>query len=206
MFSREIVLATRNAKKIEETKRILRGSFISIRTLDDFPQCPEVVEDGQTFEENAVKKAVSVARYTGQTALADDSGLEVGALGGAPGVASARYAGGKPDDRMNLKKLLEELWSVRDEERQARFVCCVALATPQGSVRTFWGCVEGTVAREPRGSRGFGYDPVFYPKGQGKTFGEMDDGEKDAISHRGVALRALKRHLTDEQELNSGQG
>lgn len=192
----EIVAATRNPKKLEEIKRILGGSIISIRTLVEFPECPELVEDGQTFEENAVKKAVLVARYTGRTTLADDSGLEVSALGGGPGVSSARYAGEKADDRANLAKLLQQLREVGDEDRRARFVCCIALAFPAGVVRTFWGYVEGSVGREPKGSLGFGYDPVFYPNGESRTFAEMDADEKDAISHRGMALRALKRYLT----------
>ena len=201
-----VVLATRNPRKVEEIRRILEGCGITIRTLEDFPNCPGVAEDGQTFAENAVKKAVAVARYTGQTALADDSGLEVDALGGAPGVASARYAGDRADDRMNLAKLLEELQPVGEAEWRARYVCCVALASPGGSVQTFLGYAEGTVGREPRGCHGFGYDPIFYPTGQGRTFAEMDAHEKDAISHRGRALRAVKAHLKGEPGQPPGQG
>jgi XTP/dITP diphosphohydrolase len=202
----DIVLATRNPKKIEEIRRILESSGIVIRTLEDFPGCPDVAEDGRTFEANAVKKAVAVARYTGRTALADDSGLEVDALGGAPGVFSARYAGEEADDRRNLAKLLDAMRFVSDEERRAKFICCIALGFPDGTARTFVGTVAGTLAREPRGTGGFGYDPVFFPIGESRTFAEMDDDEKDAISHRGRALRAVRRHLTGEGEQPRGQG
>lgn len=191
----DLVLATRNRKKAEEIRRLLRDLDIRTRTLDEFPGCPAVPEDGRTFEENAVKKAVAVARFTGQAALADDSGLEVDALGGAPGVRSARYAGELSDDRRNLEKLLEELGSVGDARRLARFVCCVALAFPGGRVETFTGTAEGTIGNAPRGSRGFGYDPIFYPRGARLTFAEMDDDDKHAISHRGIALGAVKRFL-----------
>jgi XTP/dITP diphosphohydrolase len=192
----EIIVATRNQKKLEEIRRILEGPALTIRTLEEFPDCPEVVEDGRTFEENAVKKSVSGARHTERLALADDSGLEVDALAGAPGVLSARYAGEPADDRANLARLLEAMRDVKDDARQARFVCCIALASPDGTVRTFWGVVEGTIGREPRGSRGFGYDPIFYPRGARRTFSEMDDDDKDQQSHRGIALRALKRYLS----------
>lgn len=192
----EIVVATRNQKKLEEIRRILESPAVTIRTLAEFPDCPEVVEDGRTFEENAVKKAASVARHIGRMALADDSGLEVDALAGAPGLLSARYAGEPADDRANLAKLLEAMRDVRDGARQARFICCVALAFPDGAVRTFWGAVEGTIGREPKGFRGFGYDPIFYPRGARRTFSEMDDDDKDQQSHRGIALRALKRYLS----------
>ena len=191
----DLVLATRNRKKIEEITRILGRSGFVIRTLGDFPGCPVVPEDGRTFEENAVKKAVAVARFTGRIALADDSGLEVDALGGAPGVMSARYAGEMADDRMNLEKLLAEMRPIREAERRGRFVCCLALASPDGSVKTFLGTTEGRLGREPRGSRGFGYDPIFHPTGESRTFAEMDGDEKDAISHRGIALRAVRRYL-----------
>lgn len=191
----EIVLATRNQKKIEEVKRILEGLRVSILTLDDFPECPEVEEDGETFEANAVKKAVNAARYTGKAALADDSGLEVDALEGAPGVLSARYGGAGADDRENVEKLLDVMRSIMSEKRSARFVCCIALAFPDGSVNTFHGSAVGRIGTEPRGSKGFGYDPVFYPQGHSRTFAEMRDDEKDAISHRGKALRKLARYL-----------
>ena len=193
----DIVLATRNKKKIEEIKRITDGMAISIFTLEDFPWCPDVEEDGATFEENAVKKAVTVAGYTGKPALADDSGLEVYALNGAPGTLSARYAGAGTDDRKNIEKLLYEMRSFVGEKRGARFVCCIALALPDGRVSTFYGHSEGSIGTEPKGLDGFGYDPVFYPVGYDRTFAEMSGGEKDAISHRGKALIDVQRYLRE---------
>ncbi|MBE0427135.1 MAG: XTP/dITP diphosphatase [Nitrospirae bacterium] len=191
----EIVLATRNRKKIEEIKRITEGMPVSIYTLDDFPGCPEVEEDGVTFEENAVKKALAIAKCTGKHALADDSGLEVFALDGAPGVMSSRYAGDKADDKKNIEKLLNEMRPVKKDKRQARFVCCIALASPQGYIKTFYGYIQGIIGTEPKGSRGFGYDPIFYPESYKRTFAEMSNDEKDAISHRGRASMELKKYL-----------
>ena len=196
----DIVLATRNKKKIEEIKRIVEGMQISLLTLDDFPGCPEVKEDGVTFEENAVKKAIAIAKYTGKYALADDSGLEVYEMKGAPGTLSARYAGEAADDRKNIERLLYEMHSIANEKRGARFVCCIALASPDGNVRTFLGHVEGRIGKEPKGVNGFGYDPLFYPEGLNRTFAEMSDNEKDTLSHRGRALRGLQRYLTENKE------
>jgi len=193
----EIVLATRNKKKIEEINRITSGMPISILTIDDFPGCTEVEEEGSTFEYNAVKKAVTIAKYTGKPSLADDSGLEVYALNGAPGTLSSRYAGMDSNDMKNIEKLLSEMNSVSDEERGARFVCCMALSFPDGDVKTFFGYVEGKIGREPKGSFGFGYDPVFYPKGRSMTFAEMSSNEKDALSHRGKALRKFLNYLKE---------
>ena len=133
--------------------------------FDDFPGCPEVEEDGKTFEENAVKKARAVSKYAKMPALADDSGLEVYALGGAPGVFSARYAGKGASDRDNTEKLLNEMSSVPNDNRGARFVCCIALAFPDGEVETFAGYAEGRIGTKPKGANGFGYDPVFIQKG-----------------------------------------
>lgn len=195
-MERELVIATRNKKKVEEIKRILQGVPVALYTLDDFPGCPEIEEDAGTFEGNAVKKAAAVARYSGKPAVADDSGLEVYALNGAPGVYSARYAGSGADDRKNLEKLLAELQGVEGGKRGARFVCCVALAFPDGRVETFVGFSEGRIGKDPKGFNGFGYDPVFYPKGHNTTFAEMSADEKDALSHRGVALRKLRAHLS----------
>jgi XTP/dITP diphosphohydrolase len=191
----DVVLATRNKKKIEEIKRIIADLSISIWTLDDFPGCPEVEEEGVTFEANALKKALTVAKYTGKPSIADDSGLEVYALDGAPGTLSARYGGKHADDRRNIEKLLHEMQSITDEKRGARFVCCMALAFPDGTVKTFFGYAEGRIGRQPRGSHGFGYDPLFYPDGYSRTFAEMTADEKDALSHRGKALRKLQRYL-----------
>ncbi|MEW6161838.1 MAG: XTP/dITP diphosphatase [Nitrospirota bacterium] len=193
----EIVLATRNKKKIEEIKRIIGDISISMLTLNDFPGCLEVEENRSTFEANAVKKAMAIAKCVGKPSLADDSGLEVYVLNGAPGILSSRYAGEGADDRENIEKLLYEMRSIDDEKRGARFVCCIALAFPGGSVKTFFGYVEGRVGKEPRGFNGFGYDPVFYPEGQSRTFAEMTDEEKDTLSHRGKALRELRSYLEE---------
>ncbi|MFZ5907945.1 MAG: XTP/dITP diphosphatase [Nitrospirota bacterium] len=195
----EIVLATKNRKKAEEIRRIIRGMEIEILTLDDYPGFPEVEEDGDTFEANAVKKAVAVAHYTGKTALADDSGLEVDALGGEPGIRSARYSGEGATDESNIEKLLYGMRGFRDGERGARFVCCIALATPGGEVQTFFGYTEGVIGTMPRGSCGFGYDPVFYPRGFPRTFAEMSAEEKDALSHRKKALKELKKYLKSKR-------
>ncbi|MCL5022142.1 MAG: XTP/dITP diphosphatase [Nitrospirae bacterium] len=191
----ELVIATRNRKKVGEIRRILEGIPVTLHTLDDFPGCPEVEEDEATFEGNAIKKARAVAGYSGKPSLADDSGLEVDALGGAPGVFSARYAGEGADDRKNLEKLLSELRDVGKEKREARFICVIALALPDGKVDTFRGSVAGRIGTEPRGESGFGYDPVFYPEGHERTFAEMSADEKDALSHRAIALRELRRYF-----------
>ncbi|HKN18170.1 MAG TPA: XTP/dITP diphosphatase [Dissulfurispiraceae bacterium] len=190
--SMEVVLATRNRKKVEEISRIFKGIGVIFLTLDDFPSCPEVEEDADTFEGNAVKKALTVARCTGKAAIADDSGLEVYTLQGAPGVLSARYAGPDADDRANNEKLLAAMQHLLDGKREARFVCCIAFALPNGTVRTFTGFAEGTIGRQECGRSGFGYDPLFYPQGHRKTFAEMLPEEKDMLSHRKKALEQLR--------------
>jgi XTP/dITP diphosphohydrolase len=191
----EIVLATRNKKKIEEIRRITSDLSIKILSLDDFPDCPETVEDRDTFEGNAVKKAVEICRCTGKTALADDSGLEVDALNGAPGIYSARYAGAGANDVRNNEKLLSELENTSPEKRTAQFVCCIALAFPEGAVKTFFGSAKGHIGPKPAGKTGFGYDPVFIPDGFEKTFAEMTGEEKDRLSHRSKALENLRNFL-----------
>lgn len=193
-----IVLATTNRKKIEEMKRMFAGYNIRFITLDSFPGCPEVVEDGKTFRANALKKALAVAKFTGYPAVADDSGLEVTALGRAPGVFSARYAGDKAKDSENVKKLLREMMSQTESRaREARFVCCIAFATPEGQHKTFTGYVRGVIGKKQKGFNGFGYDPVFYPEGHNKTFAEMTEQEKDRLSHRGRAMKKLYGYLKD---------
>ncbi|MCS7163381.1 MAG: XTP/dITP diphosphatase [Thermodesulfovibrio sp.] len=191
----KIVIASRNAKKIEELKRILEGIEINLLSINDFPELEEVEEDGLTFEENALKKARYVCQKTGLPAFSDDSGLEVEALGGKPGVRSARYAGERATDEDNIKKLLKDLEGVPLEKRNARFVCCIALVFPDGQEYIFWGYVKGKITESPRGNYGFGYDPVFIPEGFQKTFAEMEPHEKDKISHRREALNKLKDFL-----------
>ena len=191
----EIVLATRNKRKIEEIRRILDGFNISLLTLDDFPYCPEVDEDADTFEGNAIKKAVEIAQCTGKAAVSDDSGIEVYVLKGAPGVKSARYAGDQSDDFANNEKLINELAGLACESRGARFICIIAIAFPDGKTQTFQGIVEGHIGKKPVGTMGFGYDPLFYPKGLDMTFGQMSPEEKDSLSHRRDALEKLKTYL-----------
>ncbi|OGW29999.1 MAG: non-canonical purine NTP pyrophosphatase, RdgB/HAM1 family [Nitrospirae bacterium GWC2_57_13] len=193
----DIVLATRNKKKVEEIRRITAGLCINILSLDDHPHCPEVVEDRDTFEGNALKKALETASCTGKPSLADDSGLEVEALGGAPGVHSARYAAdaASGNDPKNYEKLLADLVLVPRENRAARFVCCMALAYPDGESLTFFGYAKGSITLAPRGKQGFGYDPVFIPEGYKVTFAEMEGQDKDRLSHRGKALEKLADYL-----------
>ncbi|HTZ17711.1 MAG TPA: XTP/dITP diphosphatase [Dissulfurispiraceae bacterium] len=191
----EIVLATRNKNKIEEISRMLNGMDIKLLTLDDFPNCPEVVEDSDTFEGNALKKAVAITRCTNKAAVSDDSGLEVYELHGAPGVMSARYAGIEADDNANNNKLLAEMKDLTLEKRRGRFVCVIALAYPHGEINIFEGIVEGRINEFPVGTKGFGYDPLFCPQGSNKSFGQMSPGEKDEISHRSIALRKFANHI-----------
>ncbi len=192
----ELVIATRNKKKVEEIRRILEGLSVTLYSIDDFPGCPEVEEDANTFEGNSIKKAVAVAQFSRKPSMADDSGLEVYALNGAPGVFSARYAGPDADDQKNRDKLLRDMKGIEEGKRGARFVCSVALALPYGKVDTFEGYVEGRIGIEPRGSNGFGYDPIFFPTGYERTFAEMTAAEKDALSHRGMALKKLREYLS----------
>jgi len=198
METMEIVLATRNKKKVEEIRRILDGRKITVLTLDDFPCCPEVDEDEDSFEGNAIKKAVAISKCTGKMAVSDDSGLEVYALNGAPGVKSARYAGTSADDITNSNKLLADMKDLPPEKRGGRFVCVIALAYPEGEIYTFKGAIEGRISEYPVGTMGFGYDPVFYPAGCEKTFGQMTPKEKDALSHRNEALKKLKDHIKNQ--------
>jgi XTP/dITP diphosphohydrolase len=190
---KRLLVATRNAGKLRELKVLLVGALddLALESLDDHPSVSDVEETGDTFEANARQKASHAARASGLWALAEDSGLEVDSLGGAPGVRSARYAGVQGDDRANLQKLLRELDG--KTERRARFVCVAALARPDGAIAaTSSGSCEGEIALAPRGSGGFGYDPVFLPAAYGqRTMAELTPGAKAEISHRGQALRAL---------------
>lgn len=191
----QIVIASRNKKKIEELKRILQGLPIEILSIDDFPNLEEVIEDGNSFEENALKKARYVHQTTGLPALADDSGLEVESLGGKPGIFSARYAGDNATDQDNVNKLLIEMKELPEDKRKARFVCCIAFVSSKGEEKVFWGYAKGKITREPRGKLGFGYDPVFIPEGYKLTFAELPPEEKDRLSHRRKALDKLKKYL-----------
>ena len=189
MIDRPLVIATRNKGKIEEFKSFFSGFSISIKSLNDFGPVPEPVEDGKTFEDNAYKKAHFTARVLGFPALADDSGLVVEALGGQPGVLSARYAGEGAGDEANIRKLLKAMEAVND--RRAAFECVIAIAVPRGPALTYEGRCEGEITRNPIGKNGFGYDPVFYYQPLGKTFAEMSQEEKNRVSHRGKAMAML---------------
>jgi XTP/dITP diphosphohydrolase len=186
----QLLIATRNAHKLDEIRSILQLPGVEIVGADDVPGLPEVVEDGDTFEANAAKKAVELAAASGLLTLADDSGLEVDALDKAPGVYSARYAGEPSDDAANNRKLLAALDGVA--ARTARFRCAMALATPDGRYETVDGRCEGRIELAPRGAEGFGYDPLFVPDGFDQTFAELDAASKNRISHRGAALAAAK--------------
>ncbi len=196
-----VVLATRNEHKVAELREILADVCaelaLEVVGAGDFPDAPDVVEDGVTFEENALLKAQALARHTGLPALADDSGLAVDVMGGAPGIFSARWAGRHGDDRANLELLLAQLADVRDEHRAAAFVCAAVLALPDGTVRSAEGRMPGRVAREPRGENGFGYDPVLVVDGDGRHAAELSPEEKNAVSHRGEAFRAIVPHLRE---------
>lgn len=193
-----VVLATRNRHKRDELDRILRscGLELEIHTLDEFPEAPEVAETEDTFEGNALLKARALAAHTGMPAIADDSGLCVDALHGAPGVRSARWSGATHDvDQANLMKVLAQTVDVPDAQRGASFVCAAAYVEPGGREFTVRGEVRGHLRREPVGEHGFGYDPIFQPEGYQVTTAQMTATQKDAISHRGNALRALAASL-----------
>jgi len=192
-MSTQLVLASRNPKKVAELHRILSDAGLDIDLVgaDAFPGLPEVEETASSFAGNALLKAREVCAFTGLPAVADDSGLVVDALNGMPGVLSARWAGTQGDDAANLRLVLAQVAHVPPGRRSAAFHCAVAVALPDGTERVVEGTLEGTLIDEPRGAHGFGYDPIFVPLGSSMTTAEMTAGQKDAISHRGVALRAL---------------
>jgi len=190
-----LLLATNNAGKVAELRRLLQSCGWETVTPADVGLDLEVEETGGSYEENATRKALQYSQAGGLVALADDSGLEVDALDGRPGVRSARYAGPKRTDAERVQKLLEELRDVPDAKRTARFRAVIAIADPDGRVETVEGAVEGRIARAPRGENGFGYDPVFLLPGRGQTVAELPADEKDAISHRGVAARKARALL-----------
>lgn len=195
--SHPLVLATHNRDKIHEMRQALLSLPVKILTLDDFPQMPEVDEDGDTLEANARKKASVVCRFTGLPAVADDTGLFVTALGGAPGVYSSRYAGEQASYRENVEKLLRVLSAVPPGKRSAVFKTVVAFAASPENLHVVAGECEGSIAPSPAGAAGFGYDPVFIVSGTRRTFAEMEIAEKNVISHRGRALAALREFLID---------
>ncbi len=213
MLNKILVLATRNQGKISEYKELLSSFSVEIKSLQDFGPIPPVVEDGETFEENAYKKAHTAAKILGFPVLADDSGLEVQALGGLPGVRSARYAGEEATDKDNNLKLLEAMKGVVD--RRASFKCVISIAVPRGPALTYEEACEGKITHEMEGNHGFGYDPIFYYPPLKKTFAQMSVEEKNRVSHRGKAaaqlrdefdkvLLWLEQRLSEEVSSNGG--
>ena len=196
----QLLAATTNKHKVEEFKSMLNdlSSKVNIITMDAIPNFPELVEDGKSFEENAERKAEQASAYADVVAFADDSGLEVEALDGAPGIYSARYAGEGATDAQRIGKLLNAMKG--QTNRKARFVCVIAIAYRGDDVATFRGEIRGTIADAPRGTRGFGYDPVFIPEGYDKTFGELGPEIKDAISHRAAAMIKTIKFIRAELE------
>ena len=193
MSTRRLVLATRNQHKVTELRAILGDAGLDVELVgaDAYPEIPDVAETGVTFAENALLKAHALAKATGLPAVADDSGLCVDVLNGAPGIFSARWAGRHGDDRANLDLLLAQLSDIAPEHRGAHFACAAALALPDGTERVVEGRLLGTLRTAPAGDGGFGYDPVLQPLGETRTCGELTADEKNAISHRGQAFRAL---------------
>lgn len=196
---KQVVLATRNQGKVKEFNKLFSELGWEGISLANFEGVPEVIEDGETFEANAVKKAVTISTYLGLPAVGDDSGLEVDALGGRPGVYSARYAGEHATDEENWRKLLGELEGVPDEKRTARFRCTLAYVEPGKEPVIATGACEGVIAREPAGTNGFGYDPVFYLPAEGKMMAQLSPEQKNQLSHRAHAMKRLLETMKVEE-------
>jgi XTP/dITP diphosphohydrolase len=193
----ELLVGTKNRHKAAEIRRLLIGLSVQVLDLSAFDELPDIAEEGETFEENAVAKASGFARMTGLPAIADDSGIEIDALGGRPGVFSARFAGPQVDDDANNALLLEMLAKTPPFERTARYRCVIAFATPEKSEFTCEGSVEGVIMPELRGTNGFGYDPLFFVPQFGATFGQLPPEVKDRVSHRARALAQFRRLFAD---------
>jgi XTP/dITP diphosphohydrolase len=196
----DLVVATRNKKKLREIRKLLADLDFNVLSIEDFAGIPEIEEDGSTFEENARKKAAQVARITERLTLADDSGLEIDYLDGKPGIHSARFAGENATDADRNSKVLELLEGVSRSERTARFRCAIAIARAADQVEIVNGTCEGEIALEPRGSAGFGYDPLFIVPEYGKTYAELGQEKKNQISHRALALRKARELLRGYQD------
>ena len=192
---KEIIIATKNAGKAKEFEHIFKPYNVRVKSLLDFEEMDDIVEDGKTFEENALIKARAIASRFNQMVLADDSGLEVDALDGRPGVYSARYAGEGRNDEDNILKVLHELEGVPTDERGARFVCALAIVTPQGDEVVVRGTCEGRILTECLGTEGFGYDPIFYLPHLSKTMAQLPKSEKNVLSHRADAFVKLQPYL-----------
>lgn len=200
----QMLAATTNKNKVREFQKILQeaGSEIVIVPQNTISGLPEIIEDGKTFKENAMKKAREISKFTDMAVIADDSGLAVDALDGAPGIYSARYAGEGANDSEKIAKLLKNMKGISN--REAKFVCVAAIACKGKEIAHFTGEIRGTIAEEPSGTNGFGYDPVFLPENSSRTFAEYSDAEKNAVSHRGKAMRAAAEFLRNNlAKLNS---
>lgn len=191
----EVIIATKNAGKAREFERMFKPLGYEVKTLLDYPDFQDVEETGSTFEENAILKAEAVSEAFGRMVIADDSGLIIDALGGKPGIYSARYAGEEKNDQKNMEKVLDELKNIPDHKRQARFYCALAVAAPGKTTITAAGTCEGHILREKRGTNGFGYDPIFFAEEKDKAMAELMPEEKSLISHRANALKKLEELL-----------
>ncbi|KUP05903.1 nucleoside-triphosphate diphosphatase [Bacillus coahuilensis p1.1.43] len=191
----EVIIATQNEGKAKEFIHMFEGYGIKVKTLNDVAKDLDIEETGTTFEENAIIKAEEASKLFHTLVIADDSGLEIDALNGAPGVYSARYAGLEKNDDANMEKVLNELQGVPKEKRTARFCCCLAIAAPGLETKTVFGTCEGRILEEKRGHNGFGYDPIFFVEHLGRTMAELTKDEKSSVSHRGNALKKLAQQL-----------
>ena len=192
----QIVVATANAHKVEEYKKLIGDQQVELLSLLDYPGCPEIIENGSSFEENASLKAVAASKYCGIPVFADDSGLEIEALNGAPGIFSARYA---ETNEKRIERVLSEMQGIAN--RKARFVCVIAIAFNGEVIETFEGVVNGHISDRPRGSNGFGYDPIFVPEGYDERFAELSEEAKNQISHRSEAYRKAVEFIEDEMSI-----
>jgi XTP/dITP diphosphohydrolase len=195
LITTELVVATKNKGKLKEIKELLKEFPLKITSLADYPDAPEIIEDGKNFAQNAIKKAATIAFYTKKLTLGEDSGIEVKALGHEPGIHSARFSGPNATDRKNNRKLLRLLKNVPAHKRQARYQCCAALVDGHAIVATVSGQCSGMITTSARGTNGFGYDPYFLIARYGKTFGELDPAIKSRISHRARAMKKIKRSI-----------
>lgn len=197
-----VIIATGNKGKAKEFEKLFQLLGMTVKTLQDFPELEEVEETGTTFEENARLKAETIAKQLGVRVIADDSGLEIDALGGRPGIFSARYAGIEKNDEANIDKVLQELENVQESERTARFCCALAMAEPARETVMVFGTCEGRILHERRGTNGFGYDPIFYVPEEGKTMAELPSEHKNKISHRARAIAKLEKILRRQSAAN----
>ena len=195
-----VIIATKNKGKAKEFEKLFLPKGLAVKTLLDYPEIEDVEETGSTFEENAILKAETIANNLGVRVIADDSGLEIDALEGRPGVYSARYAGSEKNDENNIDKVLDELQDVPENERTARFCCALAMAEPGKETVTVFGTCEGRILDERRGTNGFGYDPIFFVETKGKSMAELASDEKNKISHRANAIRKLDDLLKEREE------